>query len=138
MQDRAGDTPPEDVGLRLSVCVTCRDGREKTWEAGVRAGSRFADAIEARLAERKDDLPPVSLNRTCCMSQCDRPCAVALSAPEFFICIFAGLDMDRQVDDVLDMVAAYAEGQEAFLACARRLDPARTDRLRFLNFGKPA
>jgi predicted metal-binding protein len=121
--------------MMLSVCVTCRDRREK-WVDEMRPGARFAEAIAAALDRRKDALPPLCLSRVICMSQCDRPCVVALTVPAAFICIFGGLDPDRQADEVLDMVAAYAASPEEFMASARRLDPVRADRLRFL-FPRP-
>ena len=142
MQDQAGDSPSAppssasssyEPGITLSVCVTCRD-RHAKWVEGPPPGARFADAVEAAFARRKDDLPPLSFSRVICISQCDRPCAVALTAPAFFICIFAGLDPVRQADEVLDMVAAYAAGREEFLECARRLDPVRAERLRFMTW----
>jgi predicted metal-binding protein len=119
--------------LTVSVCMTCRDGRERS-VSDVRAGARFADAIAEAIARRQHEIPALTLNRVICMSQCNRPCTVALTAtaPVPFICIFAGLDPDRQADQILDLVTAHRAGPQRFLPAARQLDPTRAELLRYM------
>ena len=76
----------------LSICTTCRDGRETVCN-GVRGGTRLAEAVLARLA---GDIGRTAfrVRGVSCMSQCKRPCAIALSGPDRFTYVFGDLDPD--------------------------------------------
>ena len=96
----------------LSICMTCRDGREDAFD-GIRGGARLATAVLARLAaERPAD---VGVRGVTCMSQCKRPCAIALSGPDRFTYLFGDLDPARHAGDVVSITAAYAASAEGFL-----------------------
>ena len=60
-----------------------------------------------------------------CMSNCKRPCTIALSGPGRFTYLFGDLDPTLHVGDVLSVVAAYAEAEGGFLP-----RPARPEVLR--------
>ena len=133
MQHRTGDThpdrqpktsPPDPGGILLSVCVSCRDGRELGPDSE-RGGARFARTIAAGLATRREDLPPVSLRGVACMSQCNRTCVVALTAPGRFTYLFGDLDPDCHADAVLDVLVPYAAGTEGFMERTSRPEPLR-------------
>ncbi|MEL6595166.1 MAG: DUF1636 domain-containing protein [Pseudomonadota bacterium] len=97
----------------LSICMTCRDGRES--EAGTRGGARLARRIAARQMERGG--PEMQIRGVHCMSQCKRPCIVSLTAEERFTYIFGDLDpnSERDVEALVDLVSLYSEATEGFL-----------------------
>ena len=97
----------------LSICMTCRDGRES--EAGTRGGTRLARRIAARQMERGG--PEMQIRGVHCMSQCKRPCIVSLTAEERFTYIFGDLDpnSERDVEALVELVSLYSEATEGFL-----------------------
>ena len=97
----------------LSICMTCRDGRES--EAGTRGGARLARRIAARQMERGG--PEMQIRGVHCMSQCKRPCIVSLTAEERFTYIFGDLDpnSERDVEALVELVSLYSEATEGFL-----------------------
>ncbi|KMW58767.1 hypothetical protein AIOL_003747 [Candidatus Rhodobacter oscarellae] len=115
----------QDEPALLSVCTTCRDGREK--DTGARGGSRLAKAIHARL----DELiaAGATLRGVTCMSQCKRPCIVSLCQDERFTYVFGDLDPERpeHIDALLDLVARYKEAPEGFLGRTDRPEPLRAN-----------
>ncbi|WP_029030668.1 DUF1636 family protein [Salinarimonas rosea] len=108
----------------LSVCTRCRDGREDS-HGDVRGGARLAGAI-ARAAAGRGDLPNgLAVRGVACMSQCRRPCTIALSGHGRFTYVFGDLDPHRHAHAVLDVLAPYAATQEGFLARGERPEPLR-------------
>ncbi len=104
-------------GITLHICTRCRDGRETA--DGERGGVRLADAVLTARASRHD-LPRHEILGVRCMSQCKRPCVVALSAPARFTYIFGDLDPERDAVAVLDTVALYAGAPEGFMPREQR------------------
>lgn len=102
-----------DSSITLYVCVRCSDGRETTAEAE-RGGSRLAQAILAARTERCG-LPAHEIRGVRCMSQCKRPCTVALSSPGRFTYLFGDLDPETDAHDVLGLLPLYAETADGFL-----------------------
>lgn len=102
----------------LSVCLRCRDGRERSDED--RGGARFARAVVAAFAARRSTLPGAALRGVRCMSQCKRPCTVALSAPGRFTYLFGDLDPERDAHAVLDLLPLYHADPLGFLPRDRR------------------
>ncbi|MEL7177569.1 MAG: DUF1636 domain-containing protein [Pseudomonadota bacterium] len=97
----------------LSICMTCRDGRES--EAGTRGGARLARRIAGRQMERGG--PEMQIRGVHCMSQCKRPCIVSLTAEERFTYIFGDLDpnSERDVEALVELASLYSEATEGFL-----------------------
>lgn len=97
----------------LSICTTCRDGREA--KTGTRGGARLAEAIYARI----DALTAagVTLRGVKCMSQCKRPCIVSLSQDDKFTYVFGDLDpyVIADTDALLELVKRYNNAPEGFL-----------------------
>ncbi|XWN30319.1 MAG: DUF1636 domain-containing protein [Devosia sp.] len=106
----------------LSVCLTCRDGRQAA-DTVVRGGERFAETIMAARRARLADLPAHTVRGVRCMSQCLRPCTIALSCKGRFTYIFGDLDPERDADDVLTLLSAYVDTPEGFLPRDRRPEP---------------
>ena len=107
----------------LSVCLRCRDGRERNDED--RGGARFARAVGAAFAARHAMLHEVALRGVRCMSQCKRPCTVALSAPDRFTYLFGDLDPHRDAHAVVDLLSLYLVEPLGFMPRDRRPPPFR-------------
>jgi predicted metal-binding protein len=59
------------------------------------------------------------------MSQCKRPCTIALSAPGRFTYLFGDLDPETHAADVLAVAVSYSNSETGFLT-----RPARPEVLR--------
>ena len=81
-------------GACLSVCTRCRPP-DFAGEDVERPGYRMAEAL---LAGADVGADPFSLRGIHCMSQCKRPCVVALSAPQKFTLVFG--DLSPETDHV--------------------------------------
>ncbi|CCE05298.1 conserved hypothetical protein [Bradyrhizobium sp. STM 3843] len=83
----------------LFVCVTCKtQTAEPVSSEGPRAGARLLEAIHAVAGERRDEVTIVPVE---CLSNCNRSCTVAVSAPGKWTYIVGALDPDAHADDVL-------------------------------------
>ncbi len=107
----------------LSICTTCRDGREDRHE-GVRGGARLAEAILDR-QEGERGLTAFRLRGVRCMSQCKRPCAIALAGPDRFTYVFGDLNPEApdHIDAVLALASLYQNAPEGFLRRDERPEP---------------
>ncbi len=108
----------------LSICLTCRDGREEACDSA-RGGTRLARAV----SERVEGAGPCG-RRLCgvrCMRQCKRPCIAALSAPGRLAYLFG--DLDPQAPDhaaaLLALHLLYREAPEGFLRRDERPEALR-------------
>ena len=103
----------EPAKPNLSICMTCRDGREGACDS--RGGSRLARRVAEKLAREND--PQMQLRGVQCMSQCKRSCIVSLAAEGRFTYVFGELDPDddTHVDALFELVALYAKTPEGFL-----------------------
>ncbi|MEO9514495.1 MAG: DUF1636 domain-containing protein [Paracoccaceae bacterium] len=97
----------------LSICMTCRDGREA--ETATRGGSRLAEAIHAHIGGLDDAC--VALRGVKCMSQCTRPCIVSLSQDDKFTYLFGDLDPHESAhtEALFELVQKYNKAPEGFL-----------------------
>lgn len=97
----------------LSICMTCRDGREA--ETGTRGGSRLAEAIHAKTGRLA--AAGVVLRGVKCMSQCKRPCIVSLSQGDKFTYVFGDLDPQEptHTEALIELVDRYNRAPEGFL-----------------------
>lgn len=105
----------------LSICTTCRDGREA--DCGTRGGLRLARAVVARSSDRQTE--NLHLRGVRCMSQCKRPCVASFSAYGRFTYVFGDLDPDTpgHIDALLDLAARYIRAPEGFLLRNQRPEP---------------
>lgn len=97
----------------LSICMTCRDGREDACDT--RGGARLARRVAEKLARDSD--PQMQLRGVQCMSQCKRSCIVSLAADGRFTYVFGELDPDddTHVDALFELVSQYSNVPEGFL-----------------------
>ena len=97
----------------LSICMTCRDGREGACDT--RGGSRLARRVAEKLALDSDQ--QMQLRGVQCMSQCKRSCIVSLAAEGRFTYVFGELDPDddTHVDALFELVSQYSKAPEGFL-----------------------
>lgn len=115
------------LGLTLSICLRCRDGREGSTDAvEQRGGCRLARAVVVALDNSSAAEHGLILRGVHCMSQCKRPCTIALSGPSRFSYLFGDLDPTQHVGDVLTVAAAYAQSADGFLPRSARPDVLRT------------
>ena len=109
----------------LSICVTCRDGNENEY-GGSRGGARFAESFlgHARRGEVSQDF---EIRAVRCLSQCKRPCAIALSGFGRFNYIFGDLEPGNrsQINALYELVGLYKSAPEGFLRRRERPEPLR-------------
>ncbi len=108
-----------DAPTTLSVCVRCRDGREEAFGER-RGGARLADAIAAAWRADEAAQARLVLRGVRCMSQCKRPCAIALSAPGRFSYLFGDLDPETGARDAIDCALLHARSAHGIMARERR------------------
>lgn len=102
--------------LTLSICLRCRDGREeRETDLQQRGGRRLAHVVAQHFETSEAAKRGVRLRGVHCMSQCKRPCTIALSGPDRFTYLFGDLDPKIGAEDVLSVAAAYADAQDGFL-----------------------
>jgi predicted metal-binding protein len=93
-----------DNETTLYVCVTCLAGEDH--ETVPRAGRRLHDALAD--AQRRQDVPPsFRIVEAECLSNCNRGCSVALSAPGRWSYVYGDLS-EVSVDDLLAGASRYA------------------------------
>ncbi|MEO0915366.1 MAG: DUF1636 domain-containing protein [Pseudomonadota bacterium] len=97
----------------LSICTTCRDGREDVH--GTRGGTRLAGRVAAHAKD--DPHLQAALRGVSCMSQCKRPCTVSLAAEGRFTYVFGDLDPDddTHIAALFELVSLYSAAPEGFL-----------------------
>lgn len=82
----------------LFICVTCR--REGEAPVEPRPGAR----LFAKLREQAPDLDIVPVE---CLSNCNRSCTAAVSAPGKWTYVVGGLDPDQNVGDILQFAQLH-------------------------------
>ncbi|MGJ5177690.1 DUF1636 domain-containing protein [Bradyrhizobium oligotrophicum] len=92
-------TASELAETTLFVCVTCRaQVTEGVSPDQPRAGARLLAAIETMPAEHRAGIAVVGVE---CLSNCNRACTVAVTAPGKWTYVLGALDPDLHVQDVL-------------------------------------
>ena len=109
----------------LSICTTCRDGREVVGER--RGGARLAQEVLLRLQGRRAE--DLTLRGVQCMSQCKRPCVASLSGHGRFTYVFGDLDPENadHINALLELVARYGTAPEGFLERRQRPEALRSN-----------
>lgn len=106
----------QDANLTLSVCLRCRDGREsRDTDLDQRGGRRLSRAVAAAFVASEAARLGVRLRGVNCMSQCKRPCTIALSGRDRFTYLFGDLDPETNAAEVLSVAASYAVSETGFL-----------------------
>lgn len=100
----------------LSVCTRCRHP-EFSGEDVERPGYQLAEAL---LADTDVGADPFRLRGIHCMSQCKRPCVVALSAPQKFTLVFGDLSRETDPGAIRDLAKQYAESPDGLILRADR------------------
>ena len=109
----------------LSICVTCRDGNENEY-GGSRGGARFAESFLGH-ARRGEVSRGFKIRAVRCLSQCKRPCAIALSDFGRSNYIFGDLEPGNwsQINALYELIRLYKSAPEGFLRRRERPDPLR-------------
>ncbi|MDA9989369.1 DUF1636 domain-containing protein [Paracoccaceae bacterium] len=106
----------------LSICTSCRDGREAEY-SDVRGGTRLAKSILIKMQSRFDI--SFDLHGIACMSQCKRPYIATICATGRFSYMFGDLDPENptSIDALLDFPSLYLKAPEGFLELNERPKP---------------
>ena len=109
----------------LTVCTRCRPP-DFTGSNEDRPGYRLTGAIMQRVREDAATPPGLEMRGARCMSQCKRPCVIALSAPAKFTLLFGDLDSHTGPDAVITLAQQYAESSDGLVPRAERPVPLRS------------
>lgn len=108
----------------LSVCTRCRqpgfvgpDDQRPGYVLAKTIHARFCDSAAAQLG--------VSLRGVRCMSQCKRPCAVALSGASKYTLVFGDLDPRTDAEAILQLARQYAATPDGLVMRPDRPEPLR-------------
>lgn len=109
----------------LSICMSCRDGREVV--DGARGGTRLAQVVVTQLGARA--ATKLKLRGVRCMSQCKRPCIASLSSHDRFTYVFGDIDPENpdHVDALFELVVRYKTTPEGFLKRRERPEALRSN-----------
>lgn len=86
----------------LYVCVTCRS--EATPPDVERPGARLLAAVEGRHESERAGLKVVAAE---CLSNCQRSCSAAVTAPGKWTYVIGGLDPDLHAGDILEFARLH-------------------------------
>ena len=95
----------------LSICLSCRDGREEIYMT--RGGRRFAKKLLNKNLLKKQ----VNLRGINCMSNCKRACTISLTAKKSFTYIFGDIDPENSEysESLIELVSKYSLSSDGFL-----------------------
>ena len=95
----------------LSICLSCRDGREEFYMT--RGGRRFAKKLLNKNLLKKQ----VNLRGVNCMSNCKRACTISLTAKKSFTYIFGDIDPENSEysESLIELVSKYSLSSDGFL-----------------------
>ncbi|MBV6658665.1 MAG: DUF1636 domain-containing protein [Devosiaceae bacterium] len=106
----------------LSVCTRCKPsdylGPDQERPGYLLAGA-VLDAVRNNAEAR------LTLRGVRCMSQCKRPCAIALSAPGKYTLLFGDLDPESTAADILTLAHQYAASPDGLVPRDERREPLR-------------
>ncbi len=100
------------MGCRITVCATCREGAGR-----VLAERLAAEGLDVRLVE--------------CLNACSRPLALAVTGEGKATYLFAGVEPESQVEEVVAFAGLYRDALGGEVADARSCG-----RLRFCLLGR--
>lgn len=102
----------------LFVCITCRaQGVDSASADQPRAGARLLAAIEAAPAEQRAGVAVVGVE---CLSNCNRACTVAVTAPGKWTYVLGALDPDIHAQDVLTFAQLHQRHEAGLPAWRER------------------
>ena len=108
----------------LSVCTRCRPP-DFGGPNDERPGYHLAGSILQHARAQAGADPALTIRGVRCMSQCKRPCVIALSAPNKFTLVFGDLDSRTGADAVLALARQYAESADGLVPRPERPAPLR-------------
>jgi predicted metal-binding protein len=106
---------PSAGDVVLYVCLTCRDRDAAPDDDRPRAGARLHAALVAAVGA-----PPLRLVGVECLSNCRRPCTVALGGPGRWTYVYGDLDPETAVPAILDGAARYAAAPDGLVPWRER------------------
>ena len=95
----------------LSICLTCRDNREKKYIS--RGGARLANKILKELNNEK----ALNVRGVKCMSNCNRSCVISITAKDCFTYVFGDIDPNKSeyISALKELISCYSSTSDGFL-----------------------
>tara|TARA_Y100000996_G_scaffold388420_1_gene347972 strand:- start:123 stop:533 length:411 start_codon:yes stop_codon:yes gene_type:complete len=95
----------------LSICLTCRDNREKKYIS--RGGARLANKILKELNDEK----ALNVRGVKCMSNCNRSCVISITAKDCFTYVFGDIDPNKPeyISSLKELISSYSSTSDGFL-----------------------
>ncbi|MBO6759208.1 MAG: DUF1636 domain-containing protein [Roseibium sp.] len=109
----------------MSVCTRCRPP-DFAGPDNERPGYQLAGSLLRRARDETTRPFTLTTRGVRCMSQCKRPCVIALSAPAKFTLVFGDLDPQADTDAVMALTRQYAESTDGLVLRADRPAPLRS------------
>ncbi|CCD97806.1 DUF1636 domain-containing protein [Bradyrhizobium sp. STM 3809] len=111
-------TSLENGATTLFVCVTCRSQvADVSLPDQPRAGARLLTAIEAMPDEQREGVAVVGVE---CLSNCNRACTVAVTAPGKWTYVLGALDPDVHAQDILTFARLHRNHEAGLPAWRER------------------
>ena len=108
----------------LSVCARCKEKDDGPSEID-RAGYRLTTLIHSKFLDSEAAKLGVTLRGIRCMSQCKRPCVIALSGLSKYTLLFGDLVASVHANDILHLAAQYANSSDGLIHRLDRPKPLR-------------
>ncbi|MDJ0715149.1 MAG: DUF1636 domain-containing protein [Prochloraceae cyanobacterium] len=108
----------------LFVCTSCAS----TWSDGKRVGESGGEKLFKQLSSLHQNwelAEQFSLEPIACMSACNRPCTVSLTAAGKYTYLFGDLSPETAATAVLQCATQYYAKPDGFLPCQERPEPLK-------------
>nr|WP_276562386.1 DUF1636 domain-containing protein [Hoeflea prorocentri] len=108
----------------MSVCTRCRQAAFSGPD-NQRPGYRLAKTLHSQFSGSAAAGLGMSFRGVRCMSQCKRPCVVALSGPSKYTLVFGDLHPQTDAEAILELAEKYATTTNGFVERADRPEALR-------------
>ena len=95
----------------IHVCTSCRHKRSGEQHGPLVGGAQLLDELSEKVRGR----PALRIVGFACLSVCERPCAVAFSAPGKTTYVFGNLDPLACADDIVQTADLYTQKPDGML-----------------------
>ena len=108
----------------LSVCTRCKEKDDGPSDID-RAGYCVTTLIHSKFVDSEAAKLGVILRGIRCMSQCKRPCVIALPGLSKYTILFGDLVASAHANDILHLAAQYANSSDGLIRLSDRPRPLR-------------
>jgi len=113
-----------NVHPTLSVCTRCKEKDDGPSDID-RAGYCLTTLIHSKFVDSEAAKLGVILRGIRCMSQCKRPCVIALPGLSKYTILFGDLVASAHANDILHLAAQYANSSDGLIRLSDRPRPLR-------------